>query len=652
MTTATQGLSRVGRWSEVVLSLGALAACTWLVVRETSPDSGEFLVSRGERALVYGAMALLIVGLLIAARWLTTRREAAGRSGGGWTFRLLGLIGTMALSLLVWERREQASFNVPWPPAAAASLSTHLNDLTPAERAEWGARVALHRVTTHALELVPRIPSDWEYPDDVRVAVTRLADGGVRLWTKASGGAVRCVWTPATNEVAACKSGLEPPDSAFRRADRVEPDSVSSAVLPVVGEAWPQYRKDANKSATIGGDADATPWNARLDGEIRSSIAVIGEAAIVGAHMTGALSAFDLRTGALRWTVRLPNWVHQDVVSDGRIVVAGFGNQWPSFAGRAPSGVSAFAVATGRHLWTQFDETSVMTSPVVSDTILTYGDAAGVVRQRSLRSGALIRQRQLPGGVIMAPPASVGDTIVFSLDHDGVCALLISSLDQIWCRQLPFHRMTGHAAPSIARGTVVTNSTLLLRGLRWREFLSLPWATQRRYLWSIVQPSVEQVGQRAQAFRLRDGAPLWSTRAFPALRSVDGHSSGTAAILDSIGVMAMPIADSLVAIDVQSGRVRWAVGAHGSRGPPLLTSGHVINAGRDGTIEVLDLQTGAVTCRARRADGFDRGGPAMVGDRLLLGSLRGTVEAASASALLTCSGADMTPATPATQASR
>ncbi len=56
-----------------------------------------------------------------------------------------------------------------------------------------------------------------------------------------------------------------------------------------------------------------------------------------------------------------------------------------------------------------------MTSPVVRDSFIVYGTAAGVIKKRSITTGAMLGETRLPGRVIMGPPASAGDTIVFSL---------------------------------------------------------------------------------------------------------------------------------------------------------------------------------------------------------------------------------------------
>lgn len=114
-----------------------------------------------------------------------------------------------------------------------------------------------------------------------------------------------------------------------------------------------------------------------VDGPLRSSAIAVGDMVLIGSHGTGTLTAIDAPTGATRWVARVPNWIHQDPVTDGAIVVVSFGDNDASFQGRAPSGVAAFVLATGERLWTRFDESSVMTSAVMPDSTIVYATAIG-----------------------------------------------------------------------------------------------------------------------------------------------------------------------------------------------------------------------------------------------------------------------------------
>ncbi len=622
-----------------VMAAAVVGASVYLSIRTIDSEHTDWIMGVGTRALTYGTIALLVVvGLL--REWRT--RTLAGAALVRAPFYLVG-------GLLVAMAGTRAAFIVDpkWKLSPEASMAGKLAELLPEERAEWGAQVVMHRVTTQSAVTPLTVPVEWSFPDDVKIAVVRAGLDSVRVWARASDGTTRCVAFPddgmpmhpkAVDAKTGCAKGVSAPDETrFVSPPRVAEGNGPGA-LEMVGAPWPEYRQNGSKTAVATGSTVASGPMGHLDGEIRSSITIVGNVAIAGAHGNGALGGFDIATGTPLWSSRTPNWIHQDAVSDGRIAVVGFGDNFLSFFGRAPSGVAAYAVGSGRHLWTRFDENSVMTSPVVRDSFIVYGTAAGVIKKRSITTGAMLGETRLPGRVIMGPPASAGDTIVFSLDQDGVCAVLAQSMQTLWCRAMPFHLMTGHSAPTVADGIVISSSMLVGRALSLREFAGLPTARQLALLWTVIKPNEawEFAGQRFQAFRLSDGSPLWSSRAFPSLRRVSGHPAGTAAVRDSIGVIVLPSADSLAGFNVRSGVVLWVAPARGSRGPPLLLEGVAVNSGHDGTTDIRDLVTGQLRCSITRKVGYDRSGPTVAGDMVLLADVKGDIEAIPMTALTRC----------------
>ena len=617
------------RGIELLVIASGYAAALYLGLRTIDSEPGDWLLGRGARLLVYlGVATLATIGLLAVAR--TSRARAM-------VLRAASCALVLLLVVMALTRRQVDQGTFHWPPAAERSMAQRLDELAPAERAGWAARVAMHHLATSDDSLLLSIPADWPLPAGVTLAVRGRLPGPVEVWARSNDSVTACVAYPATTVMGECDATASPRQLDFRTPTRSAP----AALPPVpssIGVAWAQYRGDARKSGiapaavTLASEGRGG-WRTPVDGQLRATASLVGPHVLVGSHGRGTLSSLDLATGAVQWQARLPNWIHQDAVSDGAIVVVGFGNKWPSFAGRSPSGVAAFDVATGRHRWTAFDEASVMTAPVIRDSVLVYATAAGVARKRLLSSGMLLSEQQLPGGVIMAPPAATGDTIVFSLDHDHVCALLISTMQQLWCRSRPFHRMTGHAGPAISNGTVITSSLLYWRDLSFSELVALPLSLKLKVLRSIVAPTYTEVGQRFEAFRLADGALLWRSRSFPYLHPVDGHTSGTAVVRDSLGVILIPSADSLVGFDARTGHTLWTADAHGSRGPPLLSGDVVLHAGRDGVIQARDLVTGRLRCQQRRQASYDRAGPLLVGDRVIFTEVNGFVESMPLSAV-------------------
>jgi|CXWL01.1.fsa_nt_gi outer membrane protein assembly factor BamB len=635
----------VGRALDLVVSAIAVVATVYAVIHRPWVRVNDLLPA-GRRFVLLGlaVMVVVVVGL------------HAIRARRGWTriaprFVLYGLtllLVMVALSRLRVERRAAAGDPVmTWPPVAAHSRANALSDLTPTQRAAWGAHIAAHRLTDSLVGDGPlSLPPAWPFPEDVAIAVRRLDSTRAEIWARSGDGTAHCIPIPSLpvpgdsarqarecEEPTTAPAGLE-----FARPLRAETPPSTLMESPPIGQ-WLQYRADAGKSAIVpdGGQSDPpVGWRAQIDGPVRSSASIVGNIVLLGTHHTGAFEARDLASGRRLWSVRLPNWVHQDGVSEGRIVVVGFGDNSFSMAGRAPSGVAAYELRTGRHLWTHFAETSVMNSPIIRDSVVVYASAAGMLRKLNLVTGALLDERQLPGGVIMAPMAATGDTLAVSLDINGACAVLMSTFEPIWCRTLPGYIKVGHAGPTVNEGVMFVSGLVLLRGTSLAEYMALDRGAQWRLLATAFRDNPEVAGQAVLALDLATGRLLWRSRLYQFTRDVLGHTSGTAAVADSVGVVIVPESDSLVGFSTRSGKTRWIVSAHKARGATLLVGSHVILTGQDGVIEVRDRLTGAVTCALRRSTGFDRGGPVLGGGLFVMADLRGGVEAIPSADLLNC----------------
>ncbi len=634
-----------------LVALIAVIAALYMGGRGPTRGINDLLPGGRTATLLYLGMAAVVVVTL----WQRNRPARGTRV----IRRLLCYPLALLLLMIGVNRARTIARAVPtFPPRAAESLATRLDELTPVERAEWGSRVAAHRwADTRSDSLALVIPAAWPFPSDVQVARRRTADGHLEIWARAGDGSAACLTlglylTYGSDSLALrtrCETMHEAPSTLVfappvRRDLAAADPTTPQPTLATMGDPWEQYRFDAVHTGSTRATGTGTPaveWRAQVDGPVRASASIVGDLVLIGAHETGALAAFDLTTGIARWSARVPNWVHQDVVSDGRIAVVSFGNVWPSFAGRAPSGVAAYALDSGASLWTVFDESSVMTSGVVRDSVVVYATAAGILKKRSLRTGALIASLQLPGGVIMGPPVATGDTLAAALDRNGLCTVRISTFEMLWCRTIPGLRMVGHSSPTIAGDLVLVSAPGTLRAASLGEFAALPPKRQLELLMGIFGPEERYVGQQVRAFDLGTGAQRWSTPLYPGdADGLQGHSSGTPVIAGRLGVVLLPFADLLVAFEVKSGAVKWTAGGHRARGAPLVVDGTVLVAGRDGVIETRDLQTGALVCAVRHPIGFDRAGPARAGNTLVFAALDGTVLARSLPPFLECTAKD------------
>ncbi len=155
---------------------------------------------------------------------------------------------------------------------------------------------------------------------------------------------------------------------------------------------WPQYRRVGTKTGSVGSSgayATAPFWYTTIQGQARATPSLVSDVVLIGTHGNGVLEARDRRTGLLLWRQREPNWIHQDAVSDGRTVYVGFGDNNRSFKGAAPSGVAAHDLETGERRWVRFADNSVMTSPVLWQHLVVFGDASGAVQAVNTMDGTV-----------------------------------------------------------------------------------------------------------------------------------------------------------------------------------------------------------------------------------------------------------------------
>lgn len=641
-------LKSPGRILDVVVSVIAVVATAYAVIHRPSFGVNDLLPpGRSYALLAMAALAVVLVGLYaIRARgkWIQVPARVA----------LYGL--TLLLAMAAgsrWRVERLAAAGDPvmqWPPVVAHSFANRLSELLPVERAAWGAHIAEHRLTDSLVRDLPlTLPADWPFPEDVEIAIRHLDATRAEVWARAGDGTAQCIPIPSipiagdsARQARECEQQKTAPAGlAFARPLRAELPPPALEEAPRLGE-WLQYRGDARKSASEAVDglpASLAGWHGQIDGPVRASPSIVGNIVLLGTHQTGAFDARDLATGRRLWSVRLPNWVHQDAVSEGRIVVVGFGDNSLSMHGASPAGVAAYELRTGRHLWTHFAESSVMTSPIIRDSVVVYASAAGMLRKLDLRTGALLRERQLPGGVIMGPMAATGDTLAIALDLNGACAVLVGSFEPIWCRTLPGYIKVGHAGPTVDQGVMFVSGLALLRATSLDEYLSLSRGAEWRLLATAFRDNPEVAGQVVIALDLGTGRLLWRSRLYQFTRDVLGHTAGTAAVADSVGVIVVPESDSLVGFSTRSGKTLWIAGAHGARGTALLVGSQVVLTGSDGVIEVHDRLTGALMCTRYHTPGFDRGGPVVGGGLMVMADLRGGVDAIPTEELLACAPA-------------
>ena len=637
------------RFVDIALIVGVVLSVAFLAWRTPGGSSPDLIPTHRRADAVFGIIGLAIIALV----W--PRRRGPGAMARGVAYLAALVLGGMALSRFRLLQEERGFLE---PLAGAVhSMGDGSEPMVangpmqrPTDAAEWALRVALHvGVDTAGAGALLPIPEDWPLPPTARLSVERRNDGSWVVWAQESESSltVTCHARVAIDGdnatekelTPACEGNATLPAGVVMALPRRGTTGDPVVTAGGAGSPWLQHRGNARREAVLESEgAEGPGWRTPMHSQIRASASAAGDMVLIGGHGTGLLVALDRRTGARRWSARAPNWIHHDAVSDGRIVVVGFGDSDRSFLGRAPSGVAAFDLATGRRLWTEFEDRSVMTSPTILDSLVVYASSGGVVRKRLLATGQLLGTQELPGAVIMGPPVRTGDTLVATLDNSRICAVALATMERHWCREYHDLRMLGHASAAIDHGVVVISAVATALTPSPAELLRLPVRMQATLLREVLFPRYDDefAGQFVLGLDITTGAVIWRSGFFPRRRSVQGHSAGTAAIQDGVGVMVLPMADTVVAFDVATGAMQWGSSANKSRGPPLILGDQVIISGRNGVIELRQLQNGALQCTLRREVGYDRAGPILTGGMVVFANLDGEIEAIPASALLAC----------------
>lgn len=587
----------------------------------------------GRAALAYVSYAMMACAAVSFMSWAQRAKPSSRLTAARLLMYPIGVFfgGAAIIRLLI------DPVQPPPPPLVVRGIHAPLFDvMTPDERATWALRMVAFSLTGVRVDTTLSVPETWPYPKDAAVALITHPDRSRLLYARS--GHQRVCYERIAFEF---DSPWERPDPQCRAITAAERDlgfrsprrsnwKTSTGAVANADLAWPQYRRDAARIGSTNSVGEGFAWNRRLLDGARASASIVGDRIIVGTHGSGSLEAFDVRTGEAQWRLMLPNWVHQDAVSDGRVAVVGFGDNMASLHGRAPAGVAAIDLANGRVLWVHFEMSSVMTSPVVWGDRTVYVNAAGGLRARDLKDGTLRGRIELPGFVLMAPPVLVGSALIVTLDRNRVCSVNIAGFHPTWCVTLDDMDYVGHSSAGVFGDTVILSGQTRPSLANWHDnFVGLSWKMRLSWAWSLLTLRGRENfdGQRIVALRLGNGRMLWKTPPYLRRQIVEGHISGTPTADDTTVVVNLPIPSVLVGLSRGNGRVSWVTESGGSRGPVLLVNRRVYTSTRNGEIRVLDASSGQLTCSVSVERKYDRIGPVLTQGSMYFASADGYLTA-------------------------
>jgi outer membrane protein assembly factor BamB len=210
-----------------------------------------------------------------------------------------------------------------------------------------------------------------------------------------------------------------------------------------------------------------------------------------------------------------------------------------------------------------------------------------------------------------------------------VCAHDASSGKKRWCTSLPSElSLASHSAPTVSGNlvyvTAVRDSSLLEVAIAAMRHGSFQFTRSR---WLTLFHKDHLGDQFLFAISRASGTIRW-VAALGGGHQPFGHSSGTPIVDRGILIVISPIGQTIVALDAQSGDLKWRRPMpRPLRGPPIVSGGRVLALDRQGFLNVIDITSGDLICEQKFGVGFDRAGPAVSGGTAYFGSLDGTVYA-------------------------
>jgi outer membrane protein assembly factor BamB len=400
-------------------------------------------------------------------------------------------------------------------------------------------------------------------------------------------------------------------------------------------DAWPEYRLDTTNNAVFDNGQGALPaHHYHLGFQVRATPVIVGNRLFIGAHGSGAMYSFNVRTGKKYWDYNnpywrhAPNWIHSDMVYvDGRIYV-GYGNRYFDSAavrGTGESGVLCVDPATGATIWNHRTVGEVMPTPAYYNGVLYIATGAGKLIALNPHDGKTLWQLDLPGWVSMSSP-NIKDGILYVGALNSVVAVDLKARKKLW----EYHEYATFTdvSPAISDDGIVIVTAMKGASESTPE-------EQARF--SNLRQDLDFI----YAFNAKTGKLLWKDLMGNGPDQAN-NTSGAPAIAGNQVFVGSPYTDSFMSYDIHTGKRLWEYKTNTRiKGAPAIKDGHVFFGDVDGFLYVLDAKTGAPvkgsggglvhprkvggSLSAARNVALAPGGPVIINQNLYIGSQDGNV---------------------------
>lgn len=362
---------------------------------------------------------------------------------------------------------------------------------------------------------------------------------------------------------------------------------------PAVGGAqaapaeWRQFRWSADNAGVIPGDLSVR-WRYKADAGPIRGLSAAGSTLIVGTEGRGTVAALDLTTGARRWIIELPAWVHGDPAIVSGATYVSFGS-YPHHV--TPGGVWKIDLRTGRVVWRFASTAGMMPSPaMLGDTVFAAG-ADGCIHTLASDDGRVLRSWCTGGMIEMSSPRLILDSMLVAGNATGsVLGFNTRALDSAWRMRSP--PLSHFGDPPLAfDGTLAFITGYEVQGPNMRQMLVA------------LDPAS---GERRWTRDLGTGA------------AVSRNTSGTPTVAGGLVIVSSPVSRTVHAFRADSGTPVWQHRLDaGHKGAVTIVGDDVLVGDARGRLIFLDRATGRVVGRCRFPSPFTVTQPILVGKTLL-----------------------------------
>jgi outer membrane protein assembly factor BamB len=382
---------------------------------------------------------------------------------------------------------------------------------------------------------------------------------------------------------------------------------------------WPMYQLHPDHNAVVWAPFPAVRWTHTFGGKINGGLAIAGKMLFVESF-DWRVTALDPKTGATRWSTRVPGIVMTTpIVADG-IAVVGTGTSaeldermplWGRPEGDVVLGLDA---QTGRVRWRYPTIGEDMPSPALvrigRTEAIVFANGDDHIRALALRTGRLIWERPAPGIASMSSAVAHGErvfVVVGTGPHSGVRDRLLaidsSTGNIVWGAKYG----NADCSPTIAGGLVfvegsAADSSHPRSGLILNDVAAIDERTGgTRWQWYSHRGPNSQIGSDEQAIAglARDGRFYES----------------------------VPATREFVAFEATTGRIAWRIKTDGPvKMSAVETDGLLYFGDTAGTLYVARAIDGAIINRRRFPSYFTTSSPVIFGDTLFVANNR-SVEA-------------------------